>query len=195
MYGFNDLTVGWRPWGWCQLTRVWTQAEWRSASAHCWDPNFGCILGLWSPPPPGLPSLPSGLPHHRLYHEESSIWSYRRKDYSWWSLEHFSCWLSWKNLVWSLYYWLKNSGELIFCCLLFNTYQSSSTTTSPLEVIFFVPNRISWRGLTRVIPLAEMARVRICNYKRHTLYCICIPRKVDKKELLADKHYHSKVWG
>ncbi len=44
-----------------------------------------------------------------------------------------------------------------------STYQSSSSTTSPLEVIFFVPNKISWRGLTRVIPLAEMARVRICN--------------------------------
>ncbi len=97
----------------------------------------------------------------------------------------FSCWLPWKNLVWSLDYGLKNSGELIFCCLLFNTYQSSSTTTSPLEVIFFVPNRISWRGLTRVIPLAEMARVRICNYKRHTLYCICIPRKVDKKRTFS----------
>ncbi len=69
MYGFNDLTVGWRPWGWCQQTRVWTQGEWHSASAHCLDPNFGCILGLWSPPPPGLPSLPSGPPHHRLYHE------------------------------------------------------------------------------------------------------------------------------
>ncbi len=161
MYGFNDLTVGWRPWGWCQLTRVWTQAEWRSASAHWWDPNFGCILGLWSPPPPGLPSLPSGPPHHRLYHGESSIWSYRRKEDSWWSLEHFSCWLLCKYLV---CFRIPDSRILenlffVYC----STYQSSSSTTSPLEVIFFVPNKISWRGLTRVIPLAEMARVRICN--------------------------------
>ncbi len=186
MYGFNDLTVGWRPWGWLPADEGLDTSRMTFSKRSLFGIQISDVFWVFGHlHHQGFHRCPQGPPHHRLYHEESSIWSYRRKDYSWWSLEHFSCWLPWKNLVWSLDYGLKNSGELIFCCLLFNTYQSSSTTTSPLEVIFFVPNRISWRGLTRVIPLAEMARVRICNYKRHTLYCICIPRKVDKKLTLS----------
>lgn len=41
------------------------------------------------------------------------------------------------------------------------THQSSSSMISPFDVIFLEANKISWSGLTSVIPLAEMARVRI----------------------------------
>lgn len=84
IYGHNDLTVGWRPWGWCLLTRVSTRVEWRSAIAHWWDPDFWCILDPWSLPPPALPILPSGRPHQQLHHEESAVWSCKLHKYLQW---------------------------------------------------------------------------------------------------------------
>lgn len=50
---------------------------------------------------------------------------------------------------------------IIYSVLLAGPHQSSSSTMSPLELIFLQANSSSCKGLARVIPLAEMARVRI----------------------------------
>lgn len=45
-----------------------------------------------------------------------------------------------------------------------NPYQSSTSTICPSDWTFLEAKRSSCRGVTKVMPLAEMARVRICRW-------------------------------
>lgn len=47
-----------------------------------------------------------------------------------------------------------------------STYQSSINIICPSDWTFLEANRSNCKGVTKVIPLAEMARVRICRFKK-----------------------------